>query len=158
MEAEATSSSSSSSSSFHRRSILFSLHSKYQKEKAWCFLLHLLSKLKTADKNEVVKQKKAIIDLLGGDVKLRSKRELIEKFIEENLPNISDADTITDEFEKYWQEQKVKALTKICSEENLDQAQFNSLIQSYTYNGQEPIRILSLLNFKQTWQLSFKQR
>ncbi|PWG04399.1 type I restriction endonuclease subunit R [Polaribacter aquimarinus] len=104
------------------------------------YILQLLSKLKTADKNEVAKQKKAIIDLLGGDVKLRSKRELIEKFIEENLPNISDADSITDEFEKYWQEQKVKALTKICTEENLDQAQFNSLIQSYTYNGQEPIR------------------
>ncbi|WP_298879793.1 type I restriction endonuclease subunit R [uncultured Polaribacter sp.] len=104
------------------------------------YILQLLSKFKTADKNEAAKQKKAIIDLLGGDVKLRSKRELIEKFIEENLPNITDADTITDEFEKYWQEQKVIALSKICTEENLDQAQFNSLIQSYTYNGQEPIR------------------
>ena len=104
------------------------------------YILQLLAKLKTTDKSEAQKQKKAIIDLLGGDVKLRSKRELIEKFIEENLPNIADADTIPDEFEKYWQEQKVKALSKICKEEHLDQAQFNALIQSYTYNGQEPIR------------------
>ncbi|MFC4269299.1 type I restriction endonuclease subunit R [Polaribacter marinivivus] len=104
------------------------------------YILQLLSKLKTADKNETAKQKKAIIDLLGGDVKLRSKRELIEKFIEENLPKISDTDTITDEFENYWQQEKVKALSKICDEENLDQEQFNALIQSYTYNGQEPIR------------------
>ena len=32
------------------------------------------------------------------------------------------------------------ALSKICDEENLDQQQFNSLIESYVYNGQEPIR------------------
>tara|TARA_R110002072_G_scaffold98817_1_gene217456 strand:+ start:3652 stop:6528 length:2877 start_codon:yes stop_codon:yes gene_type:complete len=104
------------------------------------YILQLLARLKTTDKSEAAKQKKAIIDLLGGEVKLRSKRELIEKFIEENLPNISDVDAIPDEFEKYWQQQKVIALSKICKEENLDQQQFNSLIESYVYNGQEPIR------------------
>jgi len=85
-------------------------------------------------------QKKAIIDLLGGDITLRSKRELIEKFIEENLPNIHDADKIEDEFEQYWQDEKVKALHTLCEEENLDAKQFNALIESYIYNGQEPIR------------------
>ena len=85
-------------------------------------------------------QKKAIIDLLGGDITLRSKRELIEKFIEENLPHIHDADKIEDEFEQYWQDQKVQALHKLCEEENLDEKQFNALIESYIYNGQEPIR------------------
>jgi type I restriction enzyme R subunit len=59
------------------------------------------------------------MDLLGGDIELRSKRELIEKFIEENLPLIDNADNIQDEFEKYWQEQKVLALGKLCDEEQL---------------------------------------
>ncbi|MDC0100613.1 type I restriction endonuclease subunit R [Crocinitomicaceae bacterium] len=85
-------------------------------------------------------QKKAIIDLLGGDITLRSKRELIEKFIEENLPQIHDADKIEDEFEQYWQDEKVKALHTLCEEENLDAKQFNALIERYIYNGQEPIR------------------
>jgi type I restriction enzyme R subunit len=49
-------------------------------------------------------------------------------------------DAIQDEFEKYWQQQKVLALSKICDEESLDKQQFKSLIESYTYNGQEPIR------------------
>lgn len=84
--------------------------------------------------------KKTIIDLLGGDVTLRSKRELIEKFIDENLPFIHDADKIEDEFELYWQDQKVKALHRICEEENLDQKQFNALIETYIYSGQDPIR------------------
>ena len=85
-------------------------------------------------------QKKAIVDLLGGDIQLRSKRELIEKFIDENLPHIHDADKIEDEFEQYWQDEKVKALNTLCEEENLDAKQFNALIESYIYSGQEPIR------------------
>ncbi|MRX63718.1 type I restriction endonuclease subunit R [Maribacter luteus] len=104
------------------------------------YILKLLAKLKGAKTSEVKAQKKAIIDLLGGDLMLRSKRELIEKFIEENLPQINDVDDIEDEFERYWQEQKVLALSKLCEEENLDKGQFNALIESYIYSGQEPIR------------------
>ena len=77
---------------------------------------------------------------MGGDVMLRSKRELIEKFIEENLPHIADADKIEEEFDQYWQEQKVLALGKICEDENLDKPQFKALIDAYIYSGQEPIR------------------
>ena len=71
---------------------------------------------------------------------LRSKRELIEKIIEENLPHIADADKIEEEFDQYWQEQKVLALGKICEDENLDKPQFKALIDAYIYSGQEPIR------------------
>lgn len=128
----------------HKVSILndvdFELELIHRDEVNIVYILQLLSKIKVTNKTEAQKQKKAILDILGGDVKLRSKKELIEKFIEENLPHIDDVDKIQDEFEKYWKEQKVLALSKICEEENLDQQQFNSLIESYIYNGQEPIR------------------
>lgn len=75
------------------------------------------------------------MDLLGGDIELRSKRELIEKFIQENLPLIDDADNIPDEFEKYWQEQKILALNKLCEDEQLDKEQFKALIEAYTYSA-----------------------
>lgn len=104
------------------------------------YILRLLAKIKPADKESAAKQKKQILDMLAGDVKLRSKRELIEKFIEENLPHISDLNKIDDEFEQYWQDQKVLALGKICKEENLDKAQFKALIDAYIFSGQEPIR------------------
>ena len=45
------------------------------------------------------------MDLLSGDIELRSKREMIEKFIQENLPKIDNADNIQDEFEKYSEHQ-----------------------------------------------------
>ena len=96
--------------------------------------------MKTAKASEAQKQKKAILDLIGGDVQLRSKRELIEKFIEENLPKIDNADNIQDEFEKYWQDQKVLALAKLCEDESLDKEQFKALIETYIFSGQTPLR------------------
>lgn len=104
------------------------------------YILQLLAKLKHAKTEDAKAQKKAIIDMLSGDVELRSKRELIEKFIEENLPHINDVDAIQDEFERYWHEEKILALSKICEDENLDKAQFKALIESYTDYGREPLR------------------
>ncbi len=105
------------------------------------YILKLLANLNEAkDPTSAAKQKKSIIDALASDVSLRSKRELIEKFIEENLPDIKDSDLIGDEFEKYWSDQKVLALSKLCEEEKLDKDQFKSLIETYVYTQQEPIR------------------
>ena len=128
----------------HKTSILddidFELELIHRDEINVAYILQLLAKLKESKPSEAKAQKKAIIDLLGGEVELRSKRELIEKFIEENLPHIENPDDIPDEFEKFWQQEKVIALSKLCEEEGLDQLQFNALIDSYVYSGQEPIR------------------
>jgi type I restriction enzyme R subunit len=104
------------------------------------YILKLLAQLKGANSAAAAAQRKAIIDLLGGDIKLRSKRELIQKFIDENLPFIRDVDNIEDEFEQYWSDQKVLALEKLCLEENLDKDQFKALIEAYIFSGREPIR------------------
>lgn len=104
------------------------------------YILKLLARLKQAEENEKTKQKQAIMNLIAGDIKLRSKQELIEKFINEQMPHIADADTIHDEFEKYWQEQKILALNKLCEEEHLDFKQFQALIDAYIFNGLEPLR------------------
>ena len=104
------------------------------------YIIKLLAKLKQAKTSEAQQQKKAIMDLLGGDIQLRSKRELIEKFIQENLPQIDNADNIQDEFEKYWQDEKVLALNKLCEEEHLDKEQFKALIEAYIFSGQDPLR------------------
>lgn len=104
------------------------------------YILRLLAKLKQAQAKDWDKQKKGIVDLLAGEVELRSKRELIEKFIDEHLPKIDDADNVPDEFEKYWQDEKVLALGKICDDESLDQKQFQALIDAYIFSEQEPLR------------------
>ncbi|MCF8277918.1 MAG: type I restriction endonuclease subunit R [Flavobacteriales bacterium] len=105
------------------------------------YILKLLAQQKkTDDKTEKERQKKQILDMLKGEVELRSKRDLIEKFIDEMLPHISDLDSIEDEFKKYWEDQKVLALNDICQEENLDRQQFSNLIETYIFSGQEPLK------------------
>jgi type I restriction enzyme R subunit len=128
----------------HKTSILddidFELELIHRDQINVAYILKLLSQLKEAKQSEAAAQKKAIIDLLAGEVELRSKRELIEKFIEENLPHIDDIDAIQDEFEKFWQQEKILALAKLCEDERLDKQQFSALVDSYIYSGQAPIR------------------
>ena len=128
----------------HKTSILddidFELELIHRDQINVAYILPLLAQLKDSKASDAAAQKKAIIDMLSGDIELRSKRELIEKFIEENLPHISDIDAIQDEFERFWHEEKIMALSKICEEEHLDQKQFKALIESYTNYGREPLR------------------
>jgi len=118
----------------------FELELIHRDEVNVAYILKLLAQLKDAKTGSAAAQRKKIMDMLSGEITLRSKRELIEKFIEENLPKIKDIDSIPDEFEKYWSDQKVLALHKMCEEENLDKDQFKALIDAYIYSGQEPIR------------------
>lgn len=104
------------------------------------YILKLLAKLKQAEATEIEQQKKAIFDLLAGEIELRSKRELIEKFIEKHLPKIDDPDDIPEAFEKYWQDQKILSLNKLCEGEHLDLKQFQALIDAYIFSEQEPLR------------------
>lgn len=102
------------------------------------YILILLANLKEGKDKE--KKQKEIIDLIAGEAHLRSKRELIEKFIKENLPAIEDADTIPDEFEKYWNEEQLAAFQKLCAEENLSDAKVEKVIADYLFSEREPLR------------------
>jgi len=105
------------------------------------YILKLLAKQhQTTDEQEKKKQKKQILDMLSSDVELRSKRDLIEKFIEEMLPNLTDEDDMEDEFKKFWEEQRIMALKKLCDEEHLDQKQFSNLIEAYIFTSREPLQ------------------
>src|ERR1019366_4975086 len=77
---------------------------------------------------------------LNTEVHLRSKRELIEKFIEENLPLLDDTDDIPEAFEKFWNEEQKKAFNDLVKEEKLSPEKTQSLIESYLYAEREPMR------------------
>lgn len=127
----------------HKASILedvdFELELIHRDEINVIYILKLISKLKSAEGDEAEKQKSALINIIDGDAGLRSKRELIIKFIEKNLPDLSDAEEIEDEFDRFWQEEKIHALNNICKEEKLNQKQFQALMETYIYSEKEPI-------------------
>jgi type I restriction enzyme R subunit len=103
------------------------------------YILALLTNLLgTTDKNKS-KQKKVILDIIQSDPVLRSKKELIEKFIEENLSGIKDGDNINSEFEKFMQIEKNEHFIKLCEEEWIDKGQFANILSQYLYTGKTPI-------------------
>lgn len=118
------------------------------------YILKLLAELYTLDtknKQEDSQQKrKAISDLLNSDAKLRSKKELIERFIQENLFTVKSVDDIEEAFDKYWSNEKVKYLESLCKEEDMQITKLSNMIESYIFTGKEPLwnDILKSLNFK----------
>ena len=101
------------------------------------YILKLLANLKGSDQD---KKRKEIIDLIAGEAQLRSKRELIEKFILENLPQVEDADDIPEEFEKFWNTEQIAAFKKLCTEENLSSEKVDKIIDGYLFAEREPLR------------------
>lgn len=116
------------------------------------YILSLLANLKDANlKGDKLEQKKKEIrDILSSDAKLRSKRELIEKFIEENLPFISDGDTVNEAFEEYWDKEKNLAFEKIAKEESLNKEKFQDSINDFLFTSKTPkiSEALKLLEIK----------
>lgn len=105
------------------------------------YILQLLIKFKSKhnakDKESIEKD---IFNLLNTEVSLRSKRELIENFIQENLPHIEDTDTIPEEFEKFWNVEQEKALQELVKTENLSEEKTERLIENYLFTEREPLR------------------
>lgn len=105
------------------------------------YIIQLLIKFKlkhsSKDKENIEKE---ISNLLNTEVSLRSKRELIEKFIQESLPNITDTDIIPEEFEKFWNEEQDKALKDLVKTENLSDEKTEKLIENYLFTEREPLR------------------
>ncbi|MBK6930016.1 MAG: type I restriction endonuclease subunit R [Saprospirales bacterium] len=104
------------------------------------YILKLLGKLHEAKHAEKEKQRKAIIELLGGEVQLRSKRELIEKFILENLPLIEDAGDIPESFEIFWAQEQKRAFDALCSDEQLKPELLEEIIKNYLFTERAPLR------------------
>lgn len=111
------------------------------------YIIQLLIKLKSKTQAEVTKAETEIFNLLNTEAHLRSKRELIEKFIQENLPVLDESDDIIEAFDKYWSAEQQKAFEQIVKEENLSPERTQSLIEEYLYAEREPLRdeILDLL-------------
>ena len=120
------------------------------------YILRLLAELhqirQDAEQGAAVyeEKKQAIVALLNQETQLRSKRELIERFINEYMTAFDADVSIEDEFASYWSAQKEAALTELCEAENLNREAVNTLIREYHFTGRQPRReaVFNALNFK----------
>lgn len=111
------------------------------------YIIQLLIKLKSKVQKDTTQTEKEIFNLLNSDAQLRSKRELIEKFIQENLPQLENTDDINEEFEKFWSKEQVVSFEKLIREENLSAERTEILIEDYLFGEREPMRdeVLALI-------------
>lgn len=102
------------------------------------YILQLLIKAKQNSKDKSINEE--IFNLLNTEVSLRSKRDLIEKFIQQSLPNLEDTEAIPEEFEKFWNDEQDKALKVLIEEENLSAEKTERLIENFLFSEREPLK------------------
>lgn len=114
------------------------------------YILNLLMTLGKLNPEDAKKRQKEIIDLVAGEVQLRSKRLLIEEFIEQNLPKLKSNDNVIGEFKIYWDQHKHKAFDQLCVDENIQPEQLQKLLQTYEFANRLPRdqEIVNALGFK----------
>ena len=103
------------------------------------YIVRLLARLIDAPSDEQrEKLTRQIIDVMSAEAELRSKRELIEKFIKTQVPDIHEADQVEGAFEAFWTEERTKAFEAMCREEGLRSEELQGLIDSYLFTGRRP--------------------
>lgn len=106
------------------------------------YIIQLLIKLKSKVDQEGKggDTEREIANIINTHTQLRSKRELIEKFISQNIPEIEDTDSIPQEFDKFWVEEQRMAFNELVKSENLSVERTEQLIENYLFAEREPLR------------------
>ncbi|PHN07814.1 type I restriction endonuclease subunit R, EcoR124 family [Flavilitoribacter nigricans] len=103
------------------------------------YILKLLGDLHNTKKRDQAKKRKEIDDLLGGEVELHSKKELIQKFIDRHMPHIKDAEDIPAAFDTFWTEEKQIAFEDLAKTEKLNANKLLMAIKDFIYTGKRPL-------------------
>ena len=103
------------------------------------YILRLLAKYRESSIVQQEKMKRNIMSIIDGQEQLRSKRELIEAFIDKNLMAIVDTEDIDDEFENYWEQQKSDEFESLCAEENLNIDEVRAVVETYLYEQRKSL-------------------
>ncbi len=104
------------------------------------YILRLLRKLKDAEQSQAAKQEKQILDLLSGEIQLRSKRELIQKFIQNNLLKLDPDEDVEEAFDTFWKIERNQAFDDLCKEEKIIPMRLENLIGNYLFTDRKPLR------------------
>jgi len=103
------------------------------------YILRLLAQYRESSVAKQETMKRNIMSIVSGQEHLRSKRELIEEFIDKNLMSVADTDDIDDEFDKFLEEQKTGEFERLCEEESLDKEKVKSVVETYLYDQRKPL-------------------
>ena len=81
-----------------------------------------------------------IFEVIDHTPQLRSKRDLLEKFIDTRMPTIEPEENVEKAFQDFWDQERVEAIRQLCLEENLNEEAVKQMIANYKFSGKEPLR------------------
>ena len=111
------------------------------------YIINLLVQLKAEVPKKVAKAEAEIFALLSSESSLRSKRELIERFLRNHLDWVQQPQQVAEAFQSYWEAEQDKALQVLVLEEGLDLEATQQLIEEHltTLRPFQSTSILGLL-------------
>jgi type I restriction enzyme R subunit len=103
------------------------------------YIIQLIAGLKNISSKSIREKKmEEILKLFDRDVQLRKKKELIRKFIEENLPTVNKSADVEKAFALFWESERASNLQKIAESEQIPAEKLERLIGEYLYTQKLP--------------------
>ena len=102
------------------------------------YILRLIARMVGADEAKQAEIHKSISDTIAGSPELRSKRELIESFINGTLPTIHESSDVEEAFSDFVSEEQARAFRDLCQQEGLNAEKTQALLDRYLSTGRIP--------------------
>lgn len=111
-------------------------------------LLQLVVDTDSEDKRQ--KYQAQIYDLISSDISLHDKQDLIQKFIEDNMPKMINGQSVQTAFAAFWDAEKEQAYQHLCKEENLKPEAMKQVLEHYEFTKRLPRKeeLKDLPNYK----------
>lgn len=103
------------------------------------YIILLIAGLKNIT-SDIARGKKTeeILRIFDKDIQLRKKKDLIRKFIEENLPKVDKSENVEKAFSDFWVSERSGVLKNIAKDENIPVEKIEHLIAEYVYSQKLP--------------------
>lgn len=98
------------------------------------YIITLLGQL-NKNSHAYEKDKAFIMQQVDSSPELRSKQELINEFIDKNLPGIKDKSQIADKFEIFFDQAKHRAIYQLAEKEGLSVVELEAALEEYLFSG-----------------------
>ena len=105
------------------------------------YILNLLqSAVNNTDQKQKQKYHAQVQDLLENNHTLYDKQELIQKFLDENIPRMITGQSVEEAFAQFWDVEKERAIDELCQKEAIKPEVFKQVIGKYEYTKRLPSR------------------
>ncbi|MHA3082419.1 type I restriction endonuclease subunit R [Acinetobacter sp. ANC 5383] len=115
------------------------------------YIINLLQlSLDTPDQDKRKKYQAQVHDLIGSDISLHDKQDLIHKFIEDNMPKMITGQSVQTAFAEFWDAEKEQAYQHLCEQEDLKPEAMKKVLEDYAFNQRLPRKeeLKDLPNYK----------